>query len=1234
MLRRIVCNPALHLALCACLTLSSVLVPTLVSAQRGALSLAAEASPSAVIAEQTVTYTVTVRNALTSGAEGASVAVDLPEGFAYVVGSTRIYGNATQISSKNPTIGGRTLTWSGLTVPPARTASNLGVHTFVQDKCDVTYIGWQLDRVREAMGAGAYVKQLVYGITEATTGPQGCWVDFVNGCYDRGLIPVVRLGGPYDGPNWRKPEATSPGDYTAIAEAYARVVDGLPRRNGQTLYVEVWNEPNLDIEWSGAPNPIEYAEFLVDVAAAIRALGDGRIAILNGALSPGGNYDSLAFIDAMATVPGAMQAFDVWASHPYPGNHPPEYNIHDGTATEYQILTIDSYLLELDRLAAHGRTGVRVLLTETGYALGNNSFGFQGYAAIDENNRADYISRALRDYWSRWPEVLGVCPYELVDPHGGWTMWDWLYRDGGHHRQYDAVTALDKTPITAPGNLKLVFQARAGFISGTYGSAIEVSSSNAGSASLTDAAPVQVMLPTPTPTRTPTLTPAGTATHTPTPSPTPLCWDLVYNGGFERDEAWELPETAYPAVYTAEQAHNGARSVRVGVVGEATAVSYSSARQAFRVPDDATALSIRYWYYAVSGDTAHGRQYVLLLDENKTYLETVQRISENAAGWQYAEYTIPRYAGRTLWLQFGAYNDGLGVSGTAMYVDDVTVSACGPQSAPTGTPTAAASATVGFSRTPTRTPTVAGTTTPTATRTVTRTATSVATVTPGATPTPVIVCDEGVLNGDFEARLSWISLTDVNPRYCRTQPLTGEWAMCLGIEPGEPNVYRYSSVEQTVDLPANARVTLTFRYYPISSDAGKDTQYVLAVFEDGSYSPLLWVLSNAQTWLAKEADLSGFAGQRVTLRFGVYNDGQGGVTAMRMDDVSLQVCVDAAAGRRPFLPLIIKGVGSALMQAMAAPSVGIGEDLPQRPAGLTSLLTPIRAAESARVDAVAVDSAHGRVISASGSRVTARDAVTGAELWSRYVAGDVTRLMVRDETGEILVLLAARGEALLLGREGDERAVIAELGRPTNAVEGDGVLFVADSGGKRIVALDGQSLVAVRTREFPQAPAALACDPLRQRLYVGLMGSGDVLALDAVTLRTLGKVTLEGLGLPQDLALDADAQRLYVAHALAPKYGALTVIDTASLGIVGDLWGSPDVPLIGSDAVRVVAEQRSLYLAQATGCLVLDPDRLTVRQNIVVGERLVSGLAVDALDGTLYLAGAQGELWTWRAAAP
>ena len=54
--------------------------------------------------------------------------------------------------------------------------------------------------------------------------------------------------------------------------------------------------------------------------------------------------------------------------------------------------------------------------------LGADNFSFDGLATINESNRADYISRAFTSYWSAWPEIIGVCPYELSDPFKSWAV--------------------------------------------------------------------------------------------------------------------------------------------------------------------------------------------------------------------------------------------------------------------------------------------------------------------------------------------------------------------------------------------------------------------------------------------------------------------------------------------------------------------------------------------------------------------------------------------------------------------------------------------------------------------------------------------------------------------------------------------------------------------------------------------------------------------------------------------
>lgn len=457
-----------------------------------AVSVSADAQAMVEVG-QPVRYTVTATNDGYWEAQELVITHTLPVDFTYEAGSTIVEQNGELISTADPLVHGQSLTWGPFTLVRAAATFDTpyGIHTFVQDLPDETYIDLQLDKALELAGLGGYVTQLLYPVTVSTTGPDPAWIHFVNGAYDRYLTPVLRIQGEWGGDYWLKPEADGPGDYASIAEAYQRVVEGLPRRDGHKLYVEIWNEPNLRLEWGGEVNPYEYASFMVDVSAAIREIGDPRIVVLNGALAPGGNYDNLAFIDAMATVPGAMQAFDVWASHSYPGNHPPQYNLHNGYMSRF---TIDSYLWEVQRLSRKGRSGVHVMLTETGYDLGNRLF--PRFPRINETNRAAYISKAFRDYWLSWPEVVGVTPFELVDPYGDWAHWDWLYPTTDEpHKQFTAVQGLPKPDPLKVEAAEMVMGFRAGATNdpGTYYSDISATAGNTTISPLTGVAPVMVV---------------------------------------------------------------------------------------------------------------------------------------------------------------------------------------------------------------------------------------------------------------------------------------------------------------------------------------------------------------------------------------------------------------------------------------------------------------------------------------------------------------------------------------------------------------------------------------------------------------------------------------------------------------------------------------------------------------------------------------------------------------------
>ncbi|TKJ31782.1 MAG: hypothetical protein CEE40_00185 [Chloroflexi bacterium B3_Chlor] len=478
------------LVLLSVITLVQRRVP--LAAQSPELILAANAQPMAEVGGA-VKYTVTLANSGFAEASNVVITHTLPLGFSYQPGSTEVELDGEEVSSTDPGVDGQHVTWGPFTIPGAtRVFDNVfGIHTFVQDLCLPSYVDFQLDKALELAGMGGHVTQLLYPVTASTEGPNPCSVYFVDGAYDRDLVPIVRVQGEWGGDYWLKPEPDSPGDYTSIAQAYKSVVQGLPRRDGRILYVQVWNEPDLWVEWSGEPNAWEYGSFFVDVAAAVHSIGDSRIRVLNGALTPG----NAGFTRRLVGVPGFAESFDLWASHCYPLNHPPTYNIHNGTA-RYPQYTIDCYLLELQALASYGgRSGVKVILTETGYGLYDWTFRFEGYSAINESNRAYYMKRAFRDFWVSWPEVVGVTPFELVDPYGT-PRWDWLYPTTDlPHEQFNAVKALPKPDATEviPAVLTISFQAQAAGSPGTYYSDVSGGADNATISPLTGVAPVRVV---------------------------------------------------------------------------------------------------------------------------------------------------------------------------------------------------------------------------------------------------------------------------------------------------------------------------------------------------------------------------------------------------------------------------------------------------------------------------------------------------------------------------------------------------------------------------------------------------------------------------------------------------------------------------------------------------------------------------------------------------------------------
>ncbi len=168
------------------------------------------------------------------------------------------------------------------------------------------------------------------------------------------------------------------------------------------------------------------------------------------------------------------------------------------------------------------------------------------------------------------------------------------------------------------------------------------------------------------------------------------------------------------------------------------------------------------------------------------------------------------------------------------------------------------------------------------------------------TPTPtspahttITPAGDLIINGGFETDVGWeFGSTQQPASYTSDMVHSGGRSVRLGIV-DEYDIYSYSSIWQTITIPANARrATLTYWTYPMSQDEFPHDLHLVLLLDD-KFHVLDYVdqsLSDLHQWIPGSYDLTPFAGRTVTLYFGVYNGGgTDRPSAMYLDDVALTV---------------------------------------------------------------------------------------------------------------------------------------------------------------------------------------------------------------------------------------------------------------------------------------------------------------------------------------------------------
>lgn len=184
--------------------------------------------------------------------------------------------------------------------------------------------------------------------------------------------------------------------------------------------------------------------------------------------------------------------------------------------------------------------------------------------------------------------------------------------------------------------------------------------------------------PTPAPaTPTPTLQPGVTPSPTPipptaTPVPPGQTSGVIINGDFEGPAGWVFQPDPNPAGFNSTIKRSGNRSAALGVwPNRANLYGYSSIVQNITVPSNARQATLSAHLYLQPADTyAQGDRYFILL-ENQRLLDVPKSNDLTSVGaWREYRFDVTRYAGQTIQLYFGTFNDGRNLP-ALMYVDDV-----------------------------------------------------------------------------------------------------------------------------------------------------------------------------------------------------------------------------------------------------------------------------------------------------------------------------------------------------------------------------------------------------------------------------------------------------------------------------------------------------------------------------------------------------------------------------------
>lgn len=225
-----------------------------------------------------------------------------------------------------------------------------------------------------------------------------------------GLRVIARIDNT---PDWARGPNTSPQTPPADFDRFAEFVAAfIQHYQGRVQYLQIWNEPNLSVEWGGTLDPVAYATMLRKVYVRAKAV-DPNVVILSAPLAQtteqsDRGLDDLLFLQQLYDA-GFRDSFDIMMANGYGFNQPPDAPPDPGQ------LNLRRVELERAVMERNGDAAKPVWLNEYAWNAAPTDIPSQ-WRQVTEEQQATYTLagiRYMRDHWP-WLGVVNIWYFRQV----------------------------------------------------------------------------------------------------------------------------------------------------------------------------------------------------------------------------------------------------------------------------------------------------------------------------------------------------------------------------------------------------------------------------------------------------------------------------------------------------------------------------------------------------------------------------------------------------------------------------------------------------------------------------------------------------------------------------------------------------------------------------------------------------------------------------------------------------